>query len=468
MSNFVLAACRRILYPICFVCLSIAGTAQNNRQQAAANKPPDFGAIQPPDTAGALSLDQCVAYALKHQPYINMAVVNVAITRANNAINTAGWLPQVNIAGSFTHYNTLPTGFFTDSGRLVNSKTGIVNTVTPTLQVSQTIFNPALLYAVHAAPLYVRQAEQITDSTKIEIVAAVSKSFYSLLNTLEQINIFKEDTARLAKNVSDTYHQFVSGVADKTNYNEAVISLNNSLFSLRQSIENIRPQYAILKQVMGYPPTQHFNVLYDTTAMKGNIEFDTTAQLQFEKRIEYQVLQTSKTLQKQTIDYYRHTWLPTVGAFFNYEYEFENNQFSQLFNRGYPFSYEGLTLSWPIFTGFARVNTIKKARLQYDLLDWQEVALKSQIWNDYTTALAGYKSNLYNLNVSRENVGLARETYDIVQLQYLQGVIPYLNVITAETNLITSELTYETALFQVLSSKVDLEKAMGIITVNPQ
>jgi len=443
----------RIFYPICLLCLSIAAKSQIN---------------QAPGTDTAFTLDQCVAYALKHEPFINMAMVNVAIVRANNAIATSGWLPQVNIAGSFTHYNTLPTGFFTDSGKLVNSKTGIVNTITPTLQVTQTIFNPALLYAVHSAPLYVKQADQITDSTKIEIIAAVSKSFYSLLNTLEQINIFKEDTARLAKNVSDTYHQFVSGVSDKTNYDEAVISLNNSLFSLRQATENVRPQYALLKQVMGYPPLKQFNVLYDTVEMRNNVVFDTSQQLQFERRIEYQVLQTTKLLQSQTVEYYRHAWLPTVGAFFNYEDEFENNKFSQLFNQAYPFSYEGLTLNWPIFTGFARVNNVKKARLQYDLLDWQEVELKSQIWNDYTTAMAGYKSNLYNLGISRDNVGLARETYDIVELQYLQGVVPYLNVITAESNLITSELTYETSVFQVLSSKIDLEKAMGIITINPQ
>jgi outer membrane protein TolC len=396
-----------------------------------------------------------------------MAMVNVAIVRATNAINTAGWLPQVNVTGSFTHYNTLPTGFFTDSGKIVNSRTGVINTVTPTLGVTQTIFNPALLYAVHTAPLYVKQAQQITDSTKIEIIAAVSKSFYSLLNTLEQINIFKEDTARLNKNVSDTYHQFVSGIADKTNYDEAVISLNNSLFSLRQATESVRPQYAQLKQVMGYPPAKQFNVVYDTLLMKNDIGFDTTQQLQFEKRIEYQVLQSTKLLQLQTVNFYRHAWLPTVGAFFNYENEYQSNQFSQLFTKSYPFNFEGLSLTLPIFTGFARTNNIKRARLQYDLLDWQEVELKSQIWNDYTTAISNYKSNLYNLGISQENTGLAKETYDIVELQYLQGVVPYLNVITAESNLITAELTYETSLFQVLSSKIDLEKAMGIITVNP-
>ncbi len=449
---------KRLFLPCSLFCISMAAFSQT--PAAPAQTP------HSPDTAGALTLDQCVSYALKHEPLINMAIVNVAIVRATNAINTSGWLPQVNVTGSFTHYNTLPTGFFTDSGKIVNSKTGVINTVTPTLQVTQTIFNPALLYAVHAAPLYVKQAQQITDSTKIEIIAAVSKSFYSLLNTLEQINVFKEDTARLNKNVSDTYHQFVSGIADKTNYDEAVITLNNSLFSLRQAIENIRPQYAQLKQVMGYPPIQQFNVLYDTVQMKSDIAFDTTQQLQFDRRIEFQVLQTTKQLQLQTVDYYRHAWLPTVGAFFNYENEYESNQFSSLFSQAYPFNYEGLTLTLPIFTGFARTNNIRKARLQYDLLDWQEVELKSQIWTDYTTAVSNYKSNLYNLGVSLENTNLAKETYDIVQLQYLQGVVPYLNVITAESNLITSELTYESSLFQVLSSKIDLQKSMGIITVN--
>jgi outer membrane protein TolC len=453
MSNNVLAAFNRIIYPVLLLCLSIAVHAQQPANQ------PDTG-------LHAFTVDQCVAYALKHEPTINMAIVNVAIVRATNAISTAGWLPQVNANGTLTHYNSLPTSFVDSSGKTFAEKVGIINTITPTLTVSQTIFNPALMYAVDAAPLYVKQAQQITDTTKIAIIAGVLKSFYSLLNTLEQINILKEDTARLNKNVQDTYHQFVGGIVDKTDYDEAVISLNNSLFSLRQAQEAVRPQYAQLKQVMGYPPLSQFNVIYDTLRMQNDIPFDTTQQLQFEKRPEYQYLQTTKQLQMSTVNYYRHAWLPTVSAFFDYEDEFEGNNFSNLFQQSYPFTYEGLTVSIPIFTGFARVQNIRKARLQYDLLDWSEVELKSQIWSDYTTAMANYKSNLYNMSVSKDNVALAKETYDIVSLQYLQGIVPYLNVITAETNLIQSELTYETSIFQVLSSKVDLEKSMGIITVN--
>jgi len=457
MSKIVLVACKRVLSPVVLLWLSISASLLINTAAAQINNT---------DTAQTYTLDQCVTYALKHEPNINMGIVNQAIVRANNAIATAGWLPQVNAAGTYTHYFSLPTTFFNDSGKNVNEKSGIVNTFTPTLSVSQTIFNPALVYAVHAAPLYNKQAQQVTDSNKIMIISAVAKSFYSLLNTLEQINVLKADTTLLNKNVQDTYHQFVGGVVDKTDYDEAVISLNNSLFTLRQAQEAVRPQYALLKQVMGYPPLSHFNVLYDTLQMQSDIPFDTTQQLQFEKRIEYQYLQTTKALQMTTVDYYRKAWLPTVSGFFDYEYEFEHNTMDGFFSQAYPYSYAGLSLSIPIFTGFARLNNLKKARLQYDLLDWTEVELKSQIWSDYTTAMANYKSNLYNLSISKENVALAKETYDIVDLQYLQGIVPYLNLITAQTNWVQSQLSYQTSVFQVLSSKIDLEKAMGIITVN--
>lgn len=422
---------------------------------------------QPANSAdSALTLDQCIAYALKHQPYINQAVVNQAIVRTTNQINLSSWYPQVNAQANLTHYNSRPTSYIVDSaGNVHLQKNGVVNTFIPVLGVSQTIFNPALLYATRSAPLYNQQAQQITDSTKIEIVAGVSKTFYSLLLTLEQISVLKEDTARLGKNVSDTYHQYVAGIVDETDYDEAVISLNNSKFQLRQATENLNPQYATLKQVMGYPPRSQFNVLFDTVAMMNDIAFDTTQELQFEKRIEYKVLQTQKALQLANINYYRNAWMPTVGAFFNYDYEFQSNSFGDLFSRAYPYSYMGITLNLPLFTGFNRTNNIKRARLQSDLLDWSETNLKSQIYTEYATAMAGYKSNLYNLTISKENVNLARKTYDIVQLQYQQGVVPYLNVITAESNLITSEISYQNALFQVLSSKIDLQKSMGVIVV---
>ncbi len=418
------------------------------------------------DTTQAFTLQQCVEYALQHQPYLNQSLIGVDIARATNAIALSGWLPQVNISGNLTHYNSLPTSFVTTSSGIVPQKVGVVNTAAPILSATQTIFNPALLYAAKSADLYVKQAQQITDSTKIYIVANVSKIFYSLLLTLEQIDVFKEDTTRLSKTLRDTYHQYVSGIVDETDYDEAAISLNNSMAQLKQANENVTPQYAMLKQIMGMPPQQQFNVSFDTAQMTKDIGFDTTQELQFQKRIEFQQLQTAKKIQGQMINYYRNAWLPTLGAFFDYDYAFQNNSFGSLFSNAYPYSYLGLSLSVPIFTGFARTQNLRRAKLQEKLLDWDEVTLQSQVYSEYTSSLANYKSYMFNLNIMRDNVALARKVYDIVMLQYSQGVVAYLNVITAETNLISSEIGYLNALFQVLSSKIDLEKAMGVIIVH--
>ncbi len=419
------------------------------------------------DTSQFLTLKQCIDYALAHQPQLNQANINVSIAKLTNAINTAGWYPQVGINGTFTHYLQLPTSFITDSatpGAPLRERTGISNTAIPQLSVTQAIFSPSLLYASKTAPYYLRQAQQITDSTKIYVVASVSKAFYNLLLTLEQINVLKEDTVRLAQNVTDSYHQYVGGIVDETDYEQATITLNNSKASLRQQMENVIPEYASLKQLMGYPPQKQFNVNFDTLEMKNDIAFDTTQQLQYEKRIEFKQLQTTKSLQHLVTDYYQHAWLPTASAFYTYNYEFENNSYANLYGNAYPNSLVGVSLSLPVFTGFARVHNVQKSKLQERVLDWSEVDLKSEIYSEYTSAMASYRGNLYNLEVLQHNVEMAKRVYFVVQLQYKQGIVAYLNVITAESNLITSETSYINALYQVLSSKIDLEKALGIIS----
>ncbi|NCD71119.1 TolC family protein [Mucilaginibacter agri] len=423
------------------------------------------------------TLKQCIDYALTHQPGLNKAIINQDIAHTTNSINLAAWLPQVNANGNFIHYlkqsntnistgtgTSTGTGSTGNTGSTSNVRSSYANTFIPELAVSQAIVSPDLLYAAKSAPLLVKQAQQVTDSTKIYLISAVSKSFYNVLLTLQQINVLKEDTARLGKNVRDTYHQYKGGIVDETDYLQATITLNNSVTQLKQANENVIPQYAALKQLMGFEPGKDFNVSIDTAQMMADIQIDTTRQLLYEKRIEYQQIQTRKDLQSQLTNYYKYAFLPTVSGFFNYSQQFANNSFPNLLSQSYTSSLVGLTLSIPIFTGFARLHNVHKAQLQEKLIQWDEVDLKSQLYKEYTTGLAGYKSNLFSFNVQRKNVAMARRVYFVVNLQYKQGIVAYLNVITAESNLITAEINYTNSLFNLLSSKIDLEKAMGDIT----
>lgn len=392
-------------------------------------------------------------------------MIRTEITKASNAISQSGWYPQVGLTANLNHYLQRPTALSNINGVETPIQTSVVNTSTPGIGVTQNIFNPSLIYATRLAPLNTKAAQQSVDSSKIDLVANVSITFYGLLLTLQQIDVLKEDTARLGESMRTAYHQYVGGIVDETDYEQAQITLNTSLGQLVQAIENVRPQYAALKQFMGYPQEQQFNVTYDSTAMLKDIDIDISEPLQYEKRIELKQLTVQKAMQHELTRYYEKTAIfPSLSAFFNYNAAFQNNNFDKLYNAAYPNSMIGLTLSLPLFTGFNRIQNAHRSRLQEHVLDWSETNLRSTIYSQYATALASYKSNVYNMRQLKENVALAKRVYFVVDLQYKQGIVPYLNVITAESNLRTSQLTYLNALFQTLSSKIDWQKAMGDIT----
>jgi len=120
-------------------------------------------------------------------------------------------------------------------------------------------------------------------------------------------------------------------------------------------------------------------------------------------------------------------------------------------------------VNFPIFQGTKRTYQVRAARWQVERLDWDIASLQSVIRTEYEQSLALYKGNLANYNALKENVQLATEVYNVIRLQYQQGIKTYLDVIVAESDLRTSQLNLYTALYQLLQSKIDVQKALGTL-----
>lgn len=452
---------QRILIALLTVTLSFSYTrAQVNGANEIKNLP-----ARADTTLHTYTLDECIAYALKNQPAVNQSHIDEEIARADRAIALSGFMPQVMGTASYQHYIELPTSFLNLNGVLTPIHTGVANTATPGVGVTQNIFSNDVLLATKTSNLGIQLARDNTKATKIELVAQVSKTFYDVLLSVERINVYKEDTARLRKNQQDAYHRYVSGISDKVDYKQATIAINNSMSQLKTAAEELKAKYAQLKLLMGSPAEQRITVSFDTARMITNIVADTDAVLHIEKRIEYAQLQLARRIQRATTSYYNLGFVPSLSAFYNYNHQYLSPEFSDLFDKAYPNSFFGLQLSVPIFSGLRRLDNIRKSKLQEERIDWDEVNLKLAIYSEYQSALAAYKSNLHNFHAEAENVSMAREVYNIVKLQYTEGIKAYLDVIVAESDLQSSEINYLNALFQLLQSKVDLEKAMGDIVV---
>ena len=405
------------------------------------------------------TLENCVRYALKNQPLIKQSLIDENITNQEIKSKIADWFPQLNLNFNYQHNYKLQTSVI--QGNAVHF--GVINTSSAQFSVNQTIFNRDVLLASSTAGDVLKQAQQSITENKINVVVNVSKAFYAALLAQNQIELVNEDITRLKQSEKDTYNQYKSGVVDKTDYMRAIVALNNAMAEQKQDQEILMTSYAYLKEQMGYPVNEKLLLNYDTTKMKEDIFIDTTNTINFNNRIEFQLLKTEKRIQEADLDYYKWSFIPSLTAFGEYNFNFFNDKLSQLYKQDYPTSYVGLQLSFPIFEGGKRFHEIEQAKLELERYNYDFESLKNSINTEYEQALSSYKSNLVNFLTQKNNLSLAKEVYKTIELQYKSGVKAYLDVITAETDLRSTQVNYINALYQVLSSKLDLQKALGKI-----
>ena len=406
------------------------------------------------------TLQQCIQYAITHQPVIEQSLIDEEITEYNIRYRLADWYPQIGAAYSLQHNFQRTTSFFNG----VATPVGVTNTSGAQLSVNQSIFNRDLLLARRTQGDVRLQSREVTVSRKIDITVNVSKAFYDILTTGQQIKVADENISRLQQSLKDAYYRYEAGVTDKTDYKRAQITLNNTVASRQANQSALIAKVEYLKDLMGYPVASPIRVAYDSLQMEREAAFDTLQRPDYSKRIELQQLTTQRRLLESNLLYQRNSFLPTVSANAGYNFNYLNNNIGKLYGTNYPNSFIGITAGIPIFQGGKRRINIKTAQLQIARNDLDIINTENSINSQYATALSNYKGSLANYLASKENVALAQEVYDVIQLQYKAGVKTYLEVITSESDLRTAQINYFNALNQVLSSKVDAERALGNIS----
>ncbi len=412
------------------------------------------------------TLQDVINYALKNKPGVQQSLIDEEIGERDIKSALSGWLPQVNGNGTFNHNLKQQTTILTTNGESSFLTFGGKNTSSFVLQADQQLLNAGLIQASKTAKYFRQQYKQNTENTRINTVVDVSKAFYDILTSKEQLNIITENIARLQKQYNDANAQYQAGLVDKTDFQRAQISLSNSKADLKRTQEMLKSKYAYLRELIGYTANGEFDLSYTEGEMEKNIQIDTNQTLTYQNRVEYRLLQTQRELQRINTSYNKWSYVPSLSGFYNYGWNYQSQELSALYDNVFPSSVIGLKLSIPIFQGGKRTQEIKKSQLQERRIDLDLMNTKNQINTQYESAMATYKANLNDLNTAKSNVEISRQVYNTIKLQYDEGIKTYLDLMTSETDLRTAQLNYLNALYSLLSSKLDVQQALGTITFN--
>jgi outer membrane protein len=434
----------------------------------------------------------CISYAYQHQHIVTNAALDVKSADYKVKETIGQGLPQLSGSANFLDYLKSPTTLFPDFitpltyGVLAKEgvKNGAGNPITVPaggglvpvnftqkynsnlgVTLSQIIFDPNYIVGLQARKTYKQLYERNYIRSKIDVNINVTKAYYQVLVSVEQLKLMDADIVQLKQQLDETGARNKQGFVEQVDVDRITVQYNSLVTISENTMRLLDLNYQLLKFQMGMPIDKEL-LLKDKLesinldASVANAVVDT---LVYHNRIEYNLLETQKRLNEYSLKSMRGQFLPKLTANGNYSAAYQNNSFSKLYNTVFPSAYVGLSLTIPIFTGFQHLNQVRQSEITVQKSQNDLDEMQRTINLQLSQSRIMYINGLQTLNDQKKNRLLAQEVLRVSKIKYEQGVGSSIEVTQAQTALQDADNSYIQGLYDALVSKVDLDKAYGRI-----
>jgi outer membrane protein len=421
-----------------------------------------------------LTLNQALQYALENNVDAKNARLELLVAETTVKEELSKGLPQLD--GTFNlNYNPQiqvvflpnapPFGDPTIDSDVIPARFGVSYQSGLGVTASQMIFDGSFFVGLRASKTLRELTEYDRIKTENDVLLTVKKAYFGVLVNKERIKLATSNLTRIDSLLNETRAIYEAGFAEKIDVSRIQVQRNNTY----TQVERSRTAYEISKQLlkiqMGLP--KEYDVLITETLAQLNTEERLNQLLTMEGMPRVEVNQLEKNLELVGLDLRNNTvqYMPKITFNANYQRSGASNSLSNVYDSRNWFSSSllGVNMQIPIFDGFLKSSRIQRNRIQQDQLENQLLFLDDNISLEIYQARTNLKNDLNILEVQRENMALAQEVYDISKIKYNEGVGSNLEVVDADAALIESEINYLGALYDGLISKVDLEKALGVL-----
>ena len=424
-------------------------------------------------------LADCINYAYTHQDSVVNAVLDIksAEYKIKETIGTG--LPQINGTASFTDYIKPPLSvgpdfavLFTPGAKLDPNAPlkalpfGAVKlNNTYSAQLTQLLFSGTFLVGLQAVKTYKELYERSLVRTRIQTNVNVTKAYYQVLVSNEQVKLQDANINQLKQQLDQTTQQNKQGLVEKIDVDRLTVQYNNLVTTRENIVRSLVLNYELLKFQMGMPIQRELtltdkleDVKLDQQIMSGNPDSSF-----YHRRIEYNLLETNLKLNQLDVKAKKAAYLPTFSANAGVADVFQENHYSFLYNHAYPNNYVGLSLNIPIYSGGQRLNQVRQSQISVEKSMNDLYNVKNALSLEVSSAQIGFTNSIQSLNNQKRSRELAQEVLRVSTIKYQQGVGSSIEVTQAETDMENADNQYIQALYNSLISKVDLDKALGNI-----
>ena len=162
-----------------------------------------------------------------------------------------------------------------------------------------------------------------------------------------------------------------------------------------------------------------------------------------------------------TIRMQKYAYLPSLSLGFAYSYNAMTDDFKFKDYHWTPYSYIGLSLNIPIFSGGQRYYAVKQAEVQATELDYQRINAERQLRIAIRQSLNAMDTAMKTYEAAGEALQSAEKAYSIAVKSYNVGRSTMTDLNDAQLILTQTQLQATQAIYSFLNAKAALEETLG-------
>lgn len=421
----------------------------------------------------SFSLQESIDYAVKHSPNQMNADLDLKSAEYRKKEITGLGLPQITGSADLKDYIEIPTSllpaqiFGGADGSFIPVKFGTKYNATVGASVSQLIFNSDYIFGVKASKEFMNLSRISVNRSKADLVAQVSKAYYTVLVSRQRINLLEAGLSRLKKSLSDTKAFNTQGLTENIDVERLEVQYNNMATERDKVLQLIGISESVLKFQMGYAISDAITLSDSLNVTTDSFQPLTTDKSDISQRPDFQLLKAQQVLLDIDVKRLKWGYLPTLAAYGSYQFNAQRNAFNFANDKSDPskqwfkVALIGATLNLNIFDGMQRHYKIQQAKIsaQKNINNLRNLELGGEM--ESKMAAINYNNAYATLLSQKRNMELAQHVVEVSQKKYAAGVGSNLEVVMAEASVLEAQTNYYGSVYDMLNASIDYKKATG-------
>ncbi len=337
------------------------------------------------------------------------------------------------------------------------------NTWSAGISASMPLVNAQLWESIRVSGESVELAVEKARSSRLETVNQVKQAYFSCLLAKQAFEVYKSVYDNALENLRQTERKYNAQRASDLDLARAKTTLANAVPNVYDAESSVILSLWQLKAVMGVSLDENIDIagsledygdsmLYDYAQSEG-LSLENNSSL---RQLGIQAEQLAATVRMR-----EYAYLPSLALAFSYSLNAMTNDFQFSEYKWSPYSYIGLSLQVPIFSGGKRLNDVRQAKVQKAELAVQREESERQLRISIRQYLNQMETAMKSKGSAESALESAQKAYDIASRSYEVGRSTLTELNDAQLALTQARLTYSQAIYSFVSAKSSLEGVLG-------